>query len=93
MRILEHASQPTQQVVTIGQNQERKQYEHADVLRYGEEFFGGLSAGYHLPNGEDNMTTIQTGNGDNIHKGQNNGKQGRNRPEAMPVPLIGKKAP
>ena len=73
-------------VVDIGINEEEEKQSHAHGVGAFEEFIGHAPASDDFPNEEEYVTAIERGDGQEVHKCQNNGKQCGNVPESVPIP-------
>ena len=57
-----------------------------------EDFFARFAAGDHFIEQKHDVSTVQGGDGQQVHEGENDGEQCRDVPEASPVPCGAKNA-
>ena|GEM_PF-6738853 len=87
-----HISQSPQHIVKVGQYHQDDEDGNACILGTYHEFFTGFAPCYHLVEQEKHMATIESGYGENVHKGENDAKEGRHEPEHVPIPHWGEEA-
>lgn len=78
-----------QYIIQVSPDEQGKEQEHAYHLRAFHELVAGLAAGYNLVDEEQHMAAVQSGDGQNVHEGQDDGEEGRHVPELVPVPRGG----
>ena len=68
--------QPAEHVVEVGKDQETEEDDHAHDLCSVEELLAGLAACDDLGQEEEHVTTIQGGDGEDVHEGEHDGDEG-----------------
>ena len=81
-----HHSEEAQYVVEVGYEHEGEEDAHADELRAYHEFVAWLTTENHLVKQEHDVSAIEGGDGQDVHKGEDDGEERCHHPEHLPVP-------
>ncbi len=74
-------------IVPVRIDQQCEQQEHSGDLRIFEELVARLAACNHFVEQEHHVSAVQSRNGQNIHKGKDDGEESRLHPERLPIPF------
>ena len=79
-------------VVEVGVYHQSEEEHHADDLNTLQEFVTGLATSNHLNQEEEQVTSIEGGNGKYVHESEHDRNERSHHPEAIPIPLRGEEA-
>ena len=73
-------------VVADGEDHQADDQCHADQLGCHEELLAGLASAHHLVEGEQDMASVESGDGNEVDHREHYGQQCENVQETVPVP-------
>ena len=76
-------------VVAVGQNDQAEHQDEADDFGHFHELVAGLAPRDDFDKEEEDVTTVQARDGQDVHHGEGHGEEGRHAPEDAPNPLVG----
>ena len=76
-------------VVAVGQDDQSQNEDETHGFSHFHELVARLAARDDLDQQEENVTAVQSRNGQDVHHGKGDGEEGRHAPEDAPDPLVG----